>query len=184
MSRSHPAAGRYARALLQLAQAEGHLDEVQADLDLVEQLFGEGRGQDLLVHPLVPADQKQAAVHRLLADQVGPLTLSLLRLLIEKRRGGWVGEIVAAYREERERLQRTRTATVASAAPLSKDQLDALRDKLGELAGGTVALKQVTDPALRGGARVTLGDLVVDGTLEARLNQLRQALGRERSGEN
>ncbi len=184
MSRSHPAAGPYARALLQLAQAEGQLAEVQADLDLAEQLFGAGQGRDLLVHPLVSPEQKQAAVQRLLADQVGPLTLSLLRLLIEKRRGGLIGEIAAAYREERERLQRTRTATVSSATPLSESQLGTLRAKLAELAGGAVELEQVTDPALRGGARITLGDLVVDGTLEARLNQLRRALGREQAGEN
>jgi len=184
MSIEHLVAGKYARALLTLAQEEGRPETVQADLELVNDLFGKGEGRDLLVHPLLSLEQKQKAVKKLVQDKVGMLTLSLLRLLIEKRRGELVGEIAAAYREELQRLKGCRTATITASLPLTEEQMETLRQKLSGIAGAEVELTQETDPALRGGARITMGDLVVDGTISARLEQLRRVLSRENSQEN
>jgi F0F1-type ATP synthase delta subunit len=47
-----------------------------------------------------------------------------------------------------------------------------------------VELTQDVDPALRGGARIVMGDLLLDGSLGARLAQLRKALSAEHSHEN
>lgn len=184
MSLEHRVAGKYARALLMLAQEEGKQDELRADLELVSQLFGSGQGRDLLVHPLLPLEKKEAAVRELVSGKVSVLTLSLLRLLIEKRRGALVSEIAAAYAEELLRLQGRRSATVVSSLPLDAAQVESLRKKLASLVGAEIDLSQVTDPGLRGGARITLGDLVIDGTIGGRLDQLRRALAKEKSQEN
>jgi len=177
-------AEKYARAMLFLAQEEGRLEEVLGDLDLVEDLFGRGEGRELLVHPLLSPEQKQAAVKELVQGKITNLTFSLLRLLIEKHRGTLVPEIAAAYREGLQHLRGQRSATVTAAMPLTEEQLRHLRQTLTALAGAEVDLKQVLDPNLRGGARVTMGDLVLDGSLDARLRQLRKALQRSSSDAN
>jgi F-type H+-transporting ATPase subunit delta len=112
------------------------------------------------------------------------LTLSLLKLLIEKRRGSLVAEIATAYAAELKRAQGRKTATVTSAAPLTEEQMKQLRQRLAAIAGTEVELTQELDPALRGGARIALGDLLLDGSLGARLAQLRRALAGEHSQEN
>jgi len=179
MSTEHRVAEKYAGALLRLAQEEDKLDEVRSDLDTADRLFGSGEGRELLAHPLLPLEQKHAALKKLVEGKLGALTFSLLRLLIDKRRGELVSEIAAAYREELQRLQGRRSATVAAPLPLSEDQMKALQKKLSELTGAKVDLAQVTDPSLQGGARITMGDWVIDGTLQARLEQLRRELSRE-----
>lgn len=184
MSTERLVADKYARALLQLAQEQDQLEEVRADLETVGRIFGSGGGRELLIHPLLPLEQKHAAARKMIEGKVGPLILSLLRLLIDKRRGGLVSEIVDAYRAELHRLQGRRSATVTASIPLTEEQMDALRRKLSALVGAEVELTQVTDPALRGGARITLGDVVLDGTLDARLEQLRRVLSRENLREN
>jgi F-type H+-transporting ATPase subunit delta len=59
-----------------------------------------------------------------------------------------------------------------------------LRQRLSAMAGTQVELTQEPDPALRGGARVTMGDLVLDGSIGAKLAQLRKALAGENSQGN
>ena len=177
-------AGKYARALLLLAQEEGRAEEVEIDLKLAAEVFGNGEGRELLLHPRLSQEQKHTAVQSLVQGKVGPLTLSLLKLLVEKRRGSLVAEIAAAYAAELKRAQGRQTATVASAVPLTEEQMKTLRARLSVIAGTEVELTQELDPALRGGARITLGDLLLDGSLGARLAQLRKALAGEHSQEN
>jgi F-type H+-transporting ATPase subunit delta len=184
MSNESVMAGKYARALLLLAQEEGRAEEVQSDLRLAADVFGHGEGRELLLHPRMSQEQKQSAVQSLVQGKVGTLTLSLLKLLIEKRRGSLVAEIAAAYAAELKRTQGRQTATVTSAVPLTEEQMKALRVRLAVIAGAEVELTQETDPALRGGARIALGDLLLDGTLGSRLAQLRKALAGEHSQEN
>jgi F-type H+-transporting ATPase subunit delta len=184
MSNENVLAGKYARALLLLAQEEGRVEELRGDLSLAAEVFGQGEGRELLLHPRLSQEQKQSAVAGLVAGKVGPLTLSLLKLLIEKRRGSLVAEIAAAYAAELKRAQGRKTATVTSAVPLTEEQMKQLRQRLAAIAGTEVELTQELDPALRGGARIALGDLVLDGSLGARLAQLRRALAGEHSQEN
>jgi F-type H+-transporting ATPase subunit delta len=184
MSAESVIAGKYARALLLLAQEEGKPEMVKLDLNLAAEVFGQGEGRELLLHPRLSQAQKQAAVSELLRDKVGPLTQSLLKLLIEKRRGVLVPEIASAYAAELRRWQGRRTATVASPIPLTELQMQSLRERLTAFSGTEVELTQEVDPALRGGARITLGDLVLDGSLGARLKQMRKALSAERLQEN
>ncbi|NTV53489.1 MAG: ATP synthase F1 subunit delta [Candidatus Firestonebacteria bacterium] len=184
MSNEVVIAGKYARALLLLAQEAGRVEDVQGDLRLAAEVFGRGEGRELLLHPRLSQEQKQSAVQSLVKDKVGALTLSLLKLLIEKRRGSLVAEIAAAYAAEVKRAQGRQTATVTSAVPLTDEQMQILRRRLAAMAGAEVELTQEQDPALRGGARITLGDLLLDGSLGARLAQLRKALAGEHSQEN
>jgi F-type H+-transporting ATPase subunit delta len=184
MSNESIIAGKYARALLFLAREEGRVDEVQSDLHLAAEVFGQGEGRELLLHPRLSSEQKQSAVQNLIQGKVGALTISLLKLLIEKRRGSLVAEIAAAYVAELKRAQGRQTATVTSAAPLTEEEMKKLRQRLSAMAGTQVELTQEPDPALRGGARVTMGDLVLDGSIGAKLAQLRKALAGENSQGN
>lgn len=176
MSAERQIAEKYARALFDLAKEEGRLDAVREDLQVLSELFGAGDGQALMQHPLLSREQKQAAVLEMVEGRIDPLTVSLLKLLVEKRRGALVGAIAHAFEEEVRGLEGVREATVSSPSPLSKPQLDALRRALSAMAGMEVNLTEELDPALRGGARIRMGDLVLDGSLSTRLAQLRRAL--------
>ncbi|MFV0434193.1 MAG: F0F1 ATP synthase subunit delta [Leucobacter sp.] len=67
-------------------------------------------------------------------------------------------------------------ATVTAATPLSAAQLGRLSGALERTAGRPVKITTVIDPELIGGVRIELADDVIDGSVRARLDDLRQQL--------
>jgi len=65
---------------------------------------------------------------------------------------------------------------VYSAAELSEAQRTRLSDALARRYDGEVALNVVIDPTVIGGLRVQIADDVIDGSISARLADLRQKL--------
>src|SRR5690606_38469387 len=67
-------------------------------------------------------------------------------------------------------------ATVYTAAPLAAAQEARLRDALARRYGGEISINQVIDESVVGGLRVQIADDVIDGSISARLADLRQKL--------
>lgn len=67
-------------------------------------------------------------------------------------------------------------ATVTVAAPLTGAQQEKLAALLEQSAGRKVKVTTVVDPALIGGVRIQMADDVIDGSVRARLEDLRQRL--------
>ena len=67
-------------------------------------------------------------------------------------------------------------ATVTSAQPIGREQLDRLRAGLSKSYGRALEINSVIDPSVIGGVRVQIGDDVIDGSVASRLNELRLQL--------
>ncbi len=67
-------------------------------------------------------------------------------------------------------------ATVYSATVLNEAQRNRLSEALSARYGGRVSLNVVIDPTVVGGLRVQIADDVIDGSISARLADLRQKL--------
>lgn len=61
---------------------------------------------------------------------------------------------------------------VTSAKKIDKD----LALKIREIIGNKVEIKEKIDPSLIGGLRLQINDLLIDGSIKAKLNKLRQSL--------
>jgi F-type H+-transporting ATPase subunit b len=81
-------------------------------------------------------------------------------------------ERVRAFR--RSLGERTPTAHVTTAEPLSSEQQGELARTLTALADRNVDIQMETDPDLAAGMRLRLGDIVVDNSIEGRLEELRE----------
>ena len=86
----------------------------------------------------------------------------------------------AAFLDEYERIYCERygiiTADIQSAVPLSDAQKSRLREKLSALTGKTVELSCKVDPALIGGIRLTVNNTLFEGSVRAKLDQMRASL--------
>ncbi len=74
-----------------------------------------------------------------------------------------------------ERLGRVR-AHVQTAFELSDGQKKRVEEALGRFSGKSACVQYQTDPALLGGLRAQIGDVLIDGTLKAKFEKLKQEL--------
>jgi F-type H+-transporting ATPase subunit delta len=129
----------------------------------------------VLGNPELPRER----VVGLLSEIVGATGVALderqknfLNLLAENHRLALLGDIAAAYALLRAEAERTIEIEVVSALPLTDEQRSALARALAKRFERTVQLKESVDPELIGGAVIRAGDLVIDGSLKSRVEQL------------
>ena len=122
-----------------------------------------------------PVEARLALVNTLLAD-ASPATRTILRHIVQLPRGRKPLEALRAVQaivaEARDRV----VAVVQTATPLTPAQSTALAARLQQGYGRKISINQVLDPSLLGGVRITVGDDVIDGTVRARLDDLRLRL--------
>jgi len=177
------AAHRYARALFSLAREAGDVASIRAELDDMARLLAANPDlQRRLFQPLHPVHERREVLKSICAQGRGSQMIqNFFAYLIEQRR------LVTfeALRGEFDRLAdeaagRVR-AEVRSASPLRDQQRARLVDALGRRTGKQIDLSVHVDPLLIGGAIVTVGGLVFDGSLRTQLSRLRSTLTQGRS---
>jgi F-type H+-transporting ATPase subunit delta len=170
------AAGRrYAKAVFQLAEEEGKVEEWATRVNAVRILLSDPEVAAVLTNPTIPVDKRMALVsdapHVLDAEAT-----NLAKLLIESNRV----RDVAAIEEEFERLAdeaagRVR-ATVTTAVELTPKDRDRVEDELSKRLGKEIRMHVVVDPRILGGLKLQYGDRLVDASVSTRLQQLRRRL--------
>jgi F-type H+-transporting ATPase subunit delta len=174
---SDPRIEGYARALFEIARAEGSLDEVEDELFRFARSFESNDPlRSALTDEMIPAAKRQAIVEDLLGGKATPITTQLVSMVIGSGRGRDLPAIIDQLVARASSAKNLELAEVRSAVQLSADQQDRLRAALANATGKQVNLKVVVDPAVLGGLTATVGDTVIDGTVRTRLEQLKARL--------
>ena len=119
---------------------------------------------------------RQGLVSELLKGKSPATTLALVGYVVTGGRArDFVGTIDFLV-EQTAAARGWRIAHVRAAAPIDETQQTMLADSLAQLSGQPVELQVVIDEALLGGARIRIGDLLVDATARGRIDALREHL--------
>ena len=172
-------AGRYASALYSLASEQRQTGEVAAALKTVSELIAESEDLRRLVRsPVFSAEQQTKAFDAVLEKAgVSGIAANFVRLVASKRRLFVLPDMIKGYNQLYDAARGVSRAEVTSAAPLSDEQVAALKEQLrGKAAGQEVEVSVKVDPALIGGLVVKLGSRMVDGSLRTKLNAIRTAM--------
>jgi F-type H+-transporting ATPase subunit delta len=177
---SRTAAGRYARALFDVARKEqADLAAIERDLSEFAQLVATHEGlQRALTNPAIPAAGKRGIIDQLLATDgtLSPFVGKLLRLLADADRLALLPDVAAAYEQRLMDHQQVVRAQVVMAMDLPPDRIGALREGLSRATGRDVQLVARVDPAIIGGAVAKIGSTVYDGSVTRQLEKMRQSL--------
>ena len=171
-------AGRYASALFDLASEAGTITAVETDLDKLSEALRESSELSALIRN---PEVSREALGRVLSGigehlALAELTRNFLGGLATNRRAGELPGVIRAFHAIAAAQRGEVSAEVASAHPLTDEQLTALEQKLRAREGRTVKLKSRVDPDLLGGLVVTVGSKRIDGSIRTRLNTLAQAM--------
>jgi len=167
----------YARAFLEIAKAEGHVGEVEDELFRFARSLASSDDLRLaLTDPQLPAARKVAVIDDLLENKALVATEALVLLVVSAGRVTDLEAIVDRFVELAVAERDKEVAEVRSAVPLSADDVARLEQALGQATKKNVEVKVVVDPEVLGGIVTRMGDLVIDGTVRHRLDQLREQL--------
>ena len=108
-------------------------------------------------------------------DRLGIDQRNFLRVLIDADRIALLPQVRTQFQELKDAAEGVAKARIESAFPMTDAQLTELTGALQKRFGRRIEASVVVDPTLIGGARITVGDTVVDGTVQAQL----QAMARE-----
>lgn len=169
------AARRYAEAVFGIARDQGSFDRWADDLRSIARAHGDEEFARVLDSPVVEAAAKEAMLGQYLAG-ASREARNLARILLHKGRFALAPLIAEHYQELVNEHQGIATADVASAAPLTPDQLRAVEAKLSSMTGRRVVAQHRVDPSLLGGIVARVGDQLIDASVRGRLEALKRRL--------
>lgn len=167
----------YARALFEIARAEGTLDEVEDELFRFARSYESSDAlRNALTDEQIPAAKRQAIVEDLLGGKATSTTTQLVSMVIGAGRGRDLPAIIDKLVARASSAKNLELAEVRTAVPLTQDQETRLAAALANATGKQVNVKVVVDPSVFGGVVATIGDTVIDGSVRTRIDQLKSRL--------
>jgi len=167
----------YARALFEVARAEGTIDEVEDELFRFARSYESSDTlRNALTDEMIPSGKRQAIVEDLLGGKATSTTTHLVSMVVGSGRGRDLPAIIDKLVERAANSKDLEVAEVRTAVALTDDQQDRLKAALANATGKAVNLKVIIDPSILGGIVATVGDAVIDGSVRTRVDQLKSRL--------
>ncbi len=171
---------KYARALLEVALENQSEDAVLVDLQSFDSLLSEhDELRSTLENPVLPFPAKRKIVEAVGARL--PLSQSVQNFVLIAASNGRIHQfssLVEAFSQVLDEKRGIQRGTVFSANPLDESQRLLVSQRMAQLTGGQVQLGFEIDSDLIGGIKIRLGSTIFDGSIRARLNELKKRLAR------
>lgn len=166
----------YAQALFDAAREAGVVERVGRELgDFVAALAASAPLRHVLHDPQVDAGAKRRVVGELTRD-AQPLLANTLQLMLQKGRAPAIPAVGEHYAGLAAREAEIVNVEVTTAVALTPEARERLAEKVQAATGRRAQLAERVDPAVIGGLVLRVGDVIVDGSVRARINQLRRRL--------
>lgn len=167
----------YARALFEIARADGTLDEVEDELFRFARSYeGSEELRNTLSDDQIPAEKRQAIIEDLLGGKATTTTTQLVSMVVGSGKARDLPAIVDVLVQRASSSKQLEVAEVRTAVALTSDQEARIRAALENATGKSLNLKTVVDPSVVGGVVATVGDDVIDDSVRTRIDQLKSRL--------
>jgi F-type H+-transporting ATPase subunit delta len=167
----------YAEAAFELARAANALPVWSTMLHYASAIVADPTMARALDNPKLTAADKESLLLSVCGDNLNAEGRSLVRVLVEGERVALLPQIAMLFDERKNDAEGVALARIDSAFPLNDEQVAELKAALEKRFGRKIEPTVNVDPELLGGARITVGDTVIDGSVQAQLqamaNQLR-----------
>lgn len=166
----------YARAIFEFAQQQDQLDGWAGRLALWAAVITDPGMRAHLDDPSTTTERQAELFTQVVADDLDDAGRNFIRLLAENDRMGVIPDIFLQFEEMRGDAAGEIEAQVTTAFPLTEPQQASLTEALSRRLDRKVRLTTVIDDGLIGGAIIKAGDLVIDGSLRGRVEQMQHAV--------
>ena len=176
------AARRYAKALFAIGKEKGgaELDTYGKDLAALGEVM-EGAPELVRVfkNPIFSVEEKRAVLGKILdAVSASPMVRNFCALLADKGRLAVLTDIMAVFSTLLDAEKGVVRGELVTAIELGDAKQKAVKAQLEKQAGRQLELDFSVDSAILGGVMLKVGDNVMDASLRAQLNILKETIKR------
>jgi F-type H+-transporting ATPase subunit delta len=166
----------YSEAVFEGVTETSELEEIEDELFRFARVIESSPSlRTVLSDPTLPLERREQILIDLLEDKVRPATLRLIRTTIQGR----VRDLASSLdwlAEQAARARGWRIARVFTGLPLDADEHRILAEALERVTRQPVELQVTAAPDILGGAVIHIGDLLVDASVQRRLEQVEEHL--------
>ncbi len=169
---------RYAKALIEIAGEQGKLEQIGRELtEFAKTYEGSKELREIFENPGVSSQARKKIVQALAARMsLSPTVGNTLMMLSDRGRMRFIGDVVAAFQMMAESAAGRVRAEVVTATQMPQAYFDELQKVLEQVTGKRVVVVARHDPSLIAGVVARVGDRVFDGSVQNRLNELKDEL--------
>jgi F-type H+-transporting ATPase subunit delta len=176
MSELSTLARPYAEAVFRIAQGENDLAGWSSRIATLATIVSDAQLARLNADPAVAADRVATLVIDVAGTELGERGASFVKVLAENGRLALLPVISEQFDTLKASAEGTLEATITSAQEMAQGQIDDLVAGLRAKFNRAVNVQVAVDPELIGGAVITIGDQVIDGSVKGRLQRMSFAL--------
>ena len=171
------ASTRYALALLVLAKEESILQEILDEVEQIKAILINNKDfLSLIKDYSLSKDEKKDAINVCFENKIHPYLLNLFYVLIDNNRINIVIDIYDEFIKLAMKELNITQGTIYTTINLTDQQIKAIETKLTKKLNTQVRLTNVIDPSIKGGLKIQVGDLIIDDSVEHRLNDLKDSI--------
>ncbi|HJU45154.1 MAG TPA: ATP synthase F1 subunit delta [Chitinophagaceae bacterium] len=169
-------AGRYAKSLIDLAIEKGQLETVYKDMLYLQAVCRNSREfVNVLRSPVIKADKKEKILEAVTNGNIGELTKTFNRLMVNKGRESSLPEIADAFIDSYNKIKGISKVKLTTAQPVSEELKNSI---IGKIKSTTpmqnVELETVADEALIGGFVLEFNNNLVDASIARDLKDIKK----------
>lgn len=171
-------ADRYARSLNDVIEDDAQLEPVLEALRGISQLFSTHHElHTVIANPAINVETRIGILNAILerGETAAPLK-RLLATLVRRGRITVLPDVAELFSQHADARLKRVGARVTSAMPLTESQAREIAASLESYSGMHVRIEHKVDPELLGGVTARIGSTVIDGSIRARIERLKQHL--------
>lgn len=159
----------YAEAAYKLATEQNALPVWSEMIQFAAAVMADPAMQSAIDNPKLGAEQKESLFLSVCGDKLNTSGRNFVKVLIETRRVELLPQIETMFTSLKNAAEGVAKAEIVSAIALTDAQVAELKTVLEKRFGKRIETTVSVDPSLIGGARIVVGDQVVDGSIAGKL---------------
>jgi F-type H+-transporting ATPase subunit delta len=176
MAELNTVARPYTKAAFEYALDKGNLDQWSAMLSIAAQAAQDSEMALVLGNPALTSEQKAELIIAVCEKHLDEAGTNFVSLLAENQRLALLPEIFAQFENLKANQTQSVELKVTTAFDLTEQQQQNLTQALGKKLGREVSMTTEVDKSILGGVVIRTEDLVIDGSVRARIAKLAEAM--------
>lgn len=164
----------YSDALVQLGQDNVmSFDEILSNLKMVFEVCKNSKDlYSVLENPSISLESKFAIIDEIFSDSINAKIVDFLKIIIEKKRFFEFEQIIYAFENALDEINKIKRISIISAIELNDDKKQIVTEKLRQKFNKEILADWSVDKDIISGLVFKIDDTVIDGSLKNKLENL------------